>query len=78
MEVVRMNKEKENKEETWKSYFLDECDSLWDLSANYQFVIDDCPLIVDIPLQTSSHSDTSTESHADRDPPPWPGPYSLS
>ena len=37
-----------------ESYFLDECDSLWNLSTNYQFVIDDCPLVVDIVLSEDS------------------------
>ena len=37
-----------------ESYFLDECDSLWDLSTNYQFMIDDCPLVVDIVLSEDS------------------------
>ena len=31
-----------------QSFFLDACDSIWDLSTDIQFVINDCPLQVDI------------------------------
>ena len=31
-----------------QSYFLDDCDSLWDLSANMQFVVNDCPLEISL------------------------------
>jgi len=31
-----------------QSYFMDACDSVWDLSANTQLVINDCPLQVNI------------------------------
>ena len=31
-----------------QSYFMDACDSVWDLSANTQLVINDCPLQVSI------------------------------
>ena len=31
-----------------QSYFMDACDSIWDLSTSTQFVINDCPLQVDL------------------------------
>mgnify|MGYP001157183693 CR=1 FL=1 len=31
-----------------QSYFMDACDSIWDLSANTQLVINDCPLQVNL------------------------------
>ena len=37
-----------------QAYFMDACDSVWDLSSNTQLVINDCPLQVDI--NTSSDS----------------------
>ncbi|MEC9209721.1 MAG: gliding motility-associated C-terminal domain-containing protein [Bacteroidota bacterium] len=32
----------------FQSYFTDECNTLWDLSAGLQFIINDCPLQVDL------------------------------
>ena len=37
-----------------ESYFLDACDSVWDLSAYTQFIINDCPLEVDLVVSPDS------------------------
>ena len=31
-----------------ENYFPDDCGNIWNLSSNYQFVVDDCPLQVDL------------------------------
>ena len=31
-----------------QSFFLDDCDNIWDLSTTTQFVVNDCPLQVDL------------------------------
>jgi len=32
----------------FQSYFIDDCDSIWNLSSSMQFVVNDCPLQVDL------------------------------
>ena len=32
----------------FQSYFTDDCNNIWDLSTNIQFVVNDCPLQVDL------------------------------
>jgi hypothetical protein len=33
---------------SFKTYFKDDCDSIWDLTSTFQFIINDCPLIVEL------------------------------
>ena len=33
---------------SFQSYFKDNCDSIWDLTSTFQFIINDCPLIVEL------------------------------
>ena len=33
---------------SFQSYFKDDCDSIWDLTSIFQFIINDCPLIVEL------------------------------
>ena len=33
---------------SFQSYFKDDCDSIWDLTSTFQFIVNDCPLIVEL------------------------------
>ena len=33
---------------SFQSYYQDDCDSIWDLTSTFQFVVSDCPLDVDL------------------------------
>ena len=39
---------------SFQSYFKDDCDSIWDLISIYQFIINDCPLIVELTADNDS------------------------
>lgn len=38
----------------FESFFSDDCENIWNLSSTYQFVIDDCPLQVDLTANTTT------------------------
>ncbi|MEE2953882.1 MAG: gliding motility-associated C-terminal domain-containing protein [Bacteroidota bacterium] len=38
----------------FETYFRDPCDSVWILSSTYQFIINDCPLIVDLSVNNDT------------------------
>ena len=33
---------------SFQTFFKDDCDSIWDLTSTFQFIINDCPLIVEL------------------------------